>query len=334
MGPPQGERKRPLKTTTEPFVLRSRRLCGGVSKDVFRENRQSRRRGRVREEVPAHIDFDPCCSMILRRGAMRKVIYIAIILVPAALIILSSFPIPSLAARAGGVATGLAGSPSAALCSLTAGRGGEELARAGAPPFTQSGIDHPHASMPGHLVPLALAANRPSPTFEQWLGKWLRYLPKSANRGIGQLLRYLQWCAVRWMRWAGKASVFMLFALLTPLLDRALVRSWRTHGFRAFRISMALAVAVYVRLLLDRNTPMMGKGLLALAIVYGVAPNDLVPDYLLPAGFIDDVIAVMVSSRCFMGLCPDRLVERHALWATRRWSRAVRRHAAQRQTNA
>jgi len=36
MGPPQGERKYFLRATRAPFVLRSRRLCGGVSKDVSR----------------------------------------------------------------------------------------------------------------------------------------------------------------------------------------------------------------------------------------------------------------------------------------------------------
>lgn len=265
---------------------------------------------------------------------MRKAICRAIILALATLIILPSFPIPSLAAGVGGVVTGGAGSPSAALYSWTAGRGGEELARAGALPFRQSGIDRVHALMTGHLVPLTLAANGASTTFDHWVGRGWKHILKSANRGIYQILGYLRWSARRWMRWAGKASVFMLLALLAPLLDRALVRSWRTGGFRAFCTSMALAVAVHVRLLLDRNAPIMGKLLLALAILYGVAPTDLVPDDLFPIGFIDDVIVVTVASRCFVGLCPDRLVERHALLATRSWQRAVRRRAAQRKINA
>jgi uncharacterized membrane protein YkvA (DUF1232 family) len=265
---------------------------------------------------------------------MRKVICRATILVLATLINLPFFPTPSLAARVEETPTGLRGSPSAVPCSWTAGGGSEVLAPAGALPGRQSRIDRVQALMPGRLVPLALAANSAIPTFDQWLAVGLKHILRSANGGIYQILRYLQWSAGRWMRWIRKASVFMLFALLAPLLDRSLVRSWRSHGFRAFRISMVLAVAVYVRLLFDRNTPILGKGLLALAIVYGVAPNDLVPDYLLPAGFVDDVIAVTVASRCFMGLCPDRLVERHALRAARGWSRAARRHTAQRQINA
>jgi uncharacterized membrane protein YkvA (DUF1232 family) len=163
--------------------------------------------------------------------------------------------------------------------------------------------------------------------------RW-KHILKSANRGIYQILRYLRWSARRWMRWTRKASGFLLFALLTPLLDWDLLRSWRRDGFRAFRVSMALAVAVYVRLLLDRKTPILGKGLLVLAVVYGVAPRDLVPDYLFPTGLIDDLIVVAVASRCFTELCPDRLIESHALQATRGWSRAVRRHAVERQINA
>ena len=264
---------------------------------------------------------------------MRKFICRAIILALATLIILPSFPIPSLAAGVGRVVSGGAGSPSAAPCWWTAGPGDEELARAGALPFRQSGIYRVHALMPDHLVPLVSAGNRVSPTFDQWVSRRWQHILKSANRGIYLLLRYLRRSAGRWMRWASKGSVFMLFALLAPLLDRSLVRSWRTGGFRAFCISMALTVAVYVRLLLDRNAPIMGKLLLALAIVYAVAPRDLVPDHLFPIGFIDDLIVVTVASRCFIGLCPDRLVERHALLATRRWQRAVRQRAAQGRIN-
>jgi uncharacterized membrane protein YkvA (DUF1232 family) len=131
-----------------------------------------------------------------------------------------------------------------------------------------------------------------------------------------------------------KASVFVLVALLVPLLDRRLIRSWRINGFRRFCNSVALAVAVYVRLLFDRSTPVVGKVLLALAVVYGVAPRDVMPDFFLPTGLIDDVIVVAVASRCFIELCPDRLVERHALQAARGWSRAVRQHVAQRRVNA
>ena len=35
--PPQGERNFSFKPMIEPFVLRSRRLCGGVSKHVPRD---------------------------------------------------------------------------------------------------------------------------------------------------------------------------------------------------------------------------------------------------------------------------------------------------------
>jgi uncharacterized membrane protein YkvA (DUF1232 family) len=187
--------------------------------------------------------------------------------------------------------------------------------------------------MPGAPTLLVVAANGPSLPLDQRLQISVRYLLKSANRQTRQLLKYLRWTAQRWAQWAGKASVFMLFAFLVPLLDRNLVRSWRANGFRGLRKSMALSIAVYVRLLFDRNIPVVGKGLLALAVVYGVAPRDLIPDFSFPSGLIDDAIVVAVASRCFVELCPDRLVESHALRATRGWNRAVRRHATQRQVS-
>jgi uncharacterized membrane protein YkvA (DUF1232 family) len=199
--------------------------------------------------------------------------------------------------------------------------------------FGASEIGRVHV-MPSRLSPLVLGADGPHLAFDRRLQMSVRYLLKSANRWTRQGLKYLRWCARRWVQWTTKASVFVVFALLVPFLDRGVIRSWRTNGFRRFRNSIALAVAVYVRLLFDRSTPIVGKGLLALAIVYAVAPRDLIPDFSFPIGLIDDVIVVAVASRCFIELCPDRLVERHALRAARGWSRAVRRHAAQRRVNA
>lgn len=150
---------------------------------------------------------------------------------------------------------------------------------------------------------------------------------RGVRRAIRHFFRMLAWSVKQWASWMLEAAAFLLVAAAATLVDRDLVKTWRQQGFSALRVSITLALAVYVRLLIDRRAPMLGKGLLAFAIVYGVAGGDLLPDYLVPMGLIDDVIAVALASRCFMRLCPDRLVDAHAARAAEAWNRSLRRRA-------
>ncbi|MFI5396435.1 MAG: YkvA family protein [Candidatus Binatia bacterium] len=170
----------------------------------------------------------------------------------------------------------------------------------------------------GSVVSLALVP------FEQRLSLGTHRLFRLVRKTNENLAKYLRMAVRRWARWAQSALLCTLFALLAPLLDLTLVRTWWKHGFRAFCASMLLALAVYIRLLLDRNSSTVGKVLLVLAIAYGVVSEDLVPDYLLPLGVIDDIVALTAASRLFTWLCPDWLVERHAVRATQTWDRLHR----------
>jgi uncharacterized membrane protein YkvA (DUF1232 family) len=175
--------------------------------------------------------------------------------------------------------------------------------------------------------PLRLVALRDSlrPNgFEQQLSGGSDRLAKTVRQMSRRIFKVLAWSATQWVEWTTRAVVFIVFGLGAALIDRTLVRTWRERGFGAVRLSLLLALAVYIRLLFDRRAPMIGKGLLAFAIVYGVAPGDLVPDYLVPLGFADDLVAVALAARCFMRLCPDRLVEAHAARAAQARDRILR----------
>lgn len=200
-------------------------------------------------------------------------------------------------------------------------RGAEELLRAGAPLARQIGINGAQRMIPTSLV---FAASFAQPFFEYRLSLGARHLFRLMRGTIANLAKYLRVCVRKWKRWASSALLFVLIAPLAALLDRRLVQTWREHGFRALGASSALAIAVYIRLLVDHNASAVGKGLLALAIVYGVVSNDLIPDYVLPLGIVDDVIAVIVASRMFTRLCPDWVIERHAVMATQTWERLHR----------
>jgi uncharacterized membrane protein YkvA (DUF1232 family) len=87
---------------------------------------------------------------------------------------------------------------------------------------------------------------------------------------------------------------------------------------------MALMLAVYLRLLIDKRAPAVGKALLLFAVAYGAAASDLLPDRMGVVAFVDDLVVVALAYRAFMLLCPDRLVEEHALGAGRAREHSLR----------
>jgi uncharacterized membrane protein YkvA (DUF1232 family) len=184
---------------------------------------------------------------------------------------------------------------------------------------------------PGGAVGSQVLASGMSPRpFERQLSTATSTMLRRVRRLLRRFLAVLARAVRHWARRITAVAVFAVLTLLAPLLDRGLVRTWRRYGFRALRASVALILAVYVRLLLDARAPVIGKCLLVLALIYGASPIDVLPDSRMPAGFIDDCLVVVIASQCFMRLCPDGLVEQHALEATRARDRTLRRRMAQR----
>ena len=167
---------------------------------------------------------------------------------------------------------------------------------------------------------LAFSAAQP---VEELMKAGTTRLLRTVRRWIRGFGRTIVWALQQWADWTVSALVVVLLGLLAPLLDRQLFAAWRRDGFGAFRMC-ALALAVYIRLLFDRRAPMIGKLLLLFAVLFGVAPNDLLQDRLTLLGFVDDILAIGLASRIFTRLCPDRLVEEHAIKAARAWERTMR----------
>ncbi len=212
-----------------------------------------------------------------------------------------------------------------ALAPLPAPRGATHLARA-----TIAELPHydGRSNNAGGLITLRAVSLTPGlalaiEPLESQLGDGATGLLKGVRYGIRRFLRLLRWSAKRWVGWTTRGLSFLLVALVGALLDPALVRVWRDKGLRGLRTSVTLALAVYVRLLLDRRAPIVGKTALAFAIAYGIASWDLVRDSSLPAGVLDDVVVVALASRCFLLLCPDALVEEHAVRAARARNRSL-----------
>jgi len=161
-------------------------------------------------------------------------------------------------------------------------------------------------SMPSVAVPI-----------EQRLGSVSTDVLRGVRRGIRRLLRFVRWSARWWASWTLRAALFTVLVLLTPLFDRALLKTWREQGMDAVRTAAAQALAVHMRLLFDSGAPVVGKVSLVAAIIYGVASRDVMPDHSSIVGFLDDAAVVVLASRCFTMLCPDHLVEAHAFHVAR-----------------
>ncbi len=68
---------------------------------------------------------------------------------------------------------------------------------------------------------------------------------------------------------------------------------------------------LYWRLFTDRRVSLLPKIILVLGIAYLLVPTDLLPDFFLPLGLLDDTLVVAMAAKGFMALCPRRIVEEH-----------------------
>ena len=65
------------------------------------------------------------------------------------------------------------------------------------------------------------------------------------------------------------------------------------------------------RLLRDSRVPLRAKLLVLATAVYIVSPFDLVPDMIPLHGWIDDILALLLSSVMFLGMVPGEVLLEH-----------------------
>jgi len=70
-------------------------------------------------------------------------------------------------------------------------------------------------------------------------------------------------------------------------------------------------VRLHWRLLRDVRVPLWPKLLLVAALAYVVSPIDLLPDWLLGLGQVDDLAVVLLAARTFLQGCPPHVVREH-----------------------
>jgi uncharacterized membrane protein YkvA (DUF1232 family) len=140
-------------------------------------------------------------------------------------------------------------------------------------------------------------------------------LLRSLRKRVRQVVRRLRYGIGQWSTWLGALVVFLVLGLVLPLLGRDSWKTFREEGLREFLRELSLALAVYIRLLIDGRTPMIGKALLAFALAYGASGRDIFPDGGSRFGLLDDLVLLVLVARSFMLLCPQEIVEEHAMAA-------------------
>jgi uncharacterized membrane protein YkvA (DUF1232 family) len=68
---------------------------------------------------------------------------------------------------------------------------------------------------------------------------------------------------------------------------------------------------LYWRLFRDVRVGLFPKAILVAGVVYVVSPIDLVPDWLLVLGQLDDLAIIFLAARAFLRACPADVVAEH-----------------------
>jgi len=79
-------------------------------------------------------------------------------------------------------------------------------------------------------------------------------------------------------------------------------------------------VKLFSRLVKDPRVSVSPKLLLAGILAYVILPADLLPDFLIGVGQLDDLAVILGGLKLFLGLCPSEVVQEHlkAIAARRR----------------
>lgn len=68
---------------------------------------------------------------------------------------------------------------------------------------------------------------------------------------------------------------------------------------------------LYMRLYRDPRVGPVAKAVLVFTVLYVLSPIDLIWNFLVPFGWIDDIIVAIVGLKMFIRLCPRRVVSEH-----------------------
>ena len=174
------------------------------------------------------------------------------------------------------------------------------------------------SAVSGALAGLATRAAAQGPAIDREMQRSMA----RADRSLERLAVVFAEVGALWLWVLGSVLGYFVVAVIASVLDRRMlglrglgpVARYVLHGARTF-----------VRLVRDRRTPGLARGVLVLGLLYWLLPYDLLMDwsYFTPLegewmGFVDDILVAVLAAKAFLFLCPDALVAQHALAVERR----------------
>ena len=95
---------------------------------------------------------------------------------------------------------------------------------------------------------------------------------------------------------------------LSPI---ALLRRLGLRRFIQFVAHLPSFVKLFSRLVKDPRVSLSLKLILLAVLAYVILPVDLVPDFLLGLGQVDDLLVIFLGLNLFLRLCPRAIVREH-----------------------
>lgn len=95
------------------------------------------------------------------------------------------------------------------------------------------------------------------------------------------------------------------------LKPTGIIRQLGWRGFFQLLSHLPSFVKLFSRLIKDPRVSLNAKLLLAGSLVYVIVPTDLLPDFLIGVGQMDDLAVVLAGLKFFLQLCPPEVVQEH-----------------------
>ena len=90
-----------------------------------------------------------------------------------------------------------------------------------------------------------------------------------------------------------------------------IIRQLGWHKFFQLLTHLPSFVRLFSRLIRDPRVSASPKLVMAGILTYVILPTDLLPDFLVGIGQVDDLVVILGGLKLFLSLCPGEVVQEH-----------------------
>ena len=95
------------------------------------------------------------------------------------------------------------------------------------------------------------------------------------------------------------------------LRPTAIIKTLGWRGFFQLLTHLPSFVKLFSRLIKDPRVSASSKLVVAGILAYVILPTDLLPDFLIGVGQMDDLAVILGGLKLFLRLCPSEVVQEH-----------------------